>query len=309
VRLNSGTTGEAELQAFEDWRAISADHETAAIEAEALWGNLSELHFDKSAGLVRPGRRSATSRPEVSRRAVLTSLLCLGATATLGSTFWSSGMARRLTADYSSATAEPRSYDLPDGSRMHLNARSAADLHFSDTLRRVTLLEGQAFFEVAPDITRPFEVLSGGVSVIALGTAFDVSCALPNGMVEVAVTQHRVRVASQGASISVDVGEGQSVAIDGSGRIGSIAAKDVAVTTAWKDGLYIAESRSLEEVVNALSAWHRGMILISSEKLKKLEVSAVLDLRQPDVSLDALQNGLPLRVRHISSFLTVISET
>ena len=75
----------------------------------------------------------------------------------------------------------------------------------------------------------------------------------------------------------------------------------------WRDGQYVAEGRSLEEVVAALAAWHGGFIVITDTRLKQLKVNAVLDLRDANGSLDALQSGLPLKVRHVSDYFTVIS--
>ena len=59
--------------------------------------------------------------------------------------------------------------------------------------------------------------------------------------------------------------------------------------------------------MSALSAWHRGVIVIMDGQLGKLRVNAVLDLRDANGSLDVLQGGLPIKVRHISNYLTIIS--
>nr|WP_298097250.1 FecR domain-containing protein [uncultured Shinella sp.] len=308
VRLHSGTAGKAERQAYEAWRAENALHERAALEAEALWADMSDLHIDRRNGLIAPGR-PATG---LSRRGLLGGALCLGALSATGGVLWSNGTMRRLTADYATDTAGARTVTLPDGSKVILNARSAIDIAFTTERRRIFLLDGQAYFEVAPDAARPFEVEIGHVSVTALGTAFDIARDLPGKGTEVAVTEHAVRVKAISSRSGVygqtiDVSEGESVVIDQAGAFGTVLKQSRDGMAAWRDGVYVAEARPLREVVHALSAWYPGVILISDRALEALEVNAVLDLTNPGRSLDALAGGLPIRVRRVSNYLTIIS--
>lgn len=309
VRLHSGTAGVTERQAYAAWRAENILHERAALEAEALWADMSGLHVDRRNGLIAPGHPSKG----ISRRGLLGGALCLGAFGATSGMLWSNGTLLRLTADYTSDTARARSITLADGSKISLNARSAIDIAFTAGQRRVLLLEGQAYFEVAPDTARPFEVVIDNVSVTALGTAFDIARDLPGKGTEVAVTQHAVRVKaiSNRSGIygqPIDVAEGESIVIDPAGMFGTVQKQSRDVVAAWRDGVYVAEAKPLREVVHALSAWYPGMILISDGALKSLEVNAVLDLTDPGRSLDALAGGLPIRIRRMSNYLTVISK-
>jgi transmembrane sensor len=307
VRLHSGEAGKASWNDFHAWRAQSAAHEAAAAEAEALWRDASELHRDPVTGLIRPGRRP----PAVPRRSVITGLVGLGAAG--AGLLWTSGALRLLSSDYSTGVAETRVIDLPDGSRATLNAMSAIGLDYSPQARRIDLVEGQAFFEVGADPFRPFEVRVRGHVVSALGTAFDINSNLPGGSVAVAVSEHAVRVRSivqinaGNASEGVVVSKDQGVVIAASGRIGTVVRQDATAEAAWRSGMYVAEARPLDEVIVALRAYHHGWIVIREDSLRSLKVSAVLDLRAPDVSLDTLAAGLPIRVSHLSRFLTVIS--
>jgi transmembrane sensor len=75
---------------------------------------------------------------------------------------------------YSTDTGERRSLTLADGSTVDLNVRSSIRVEFSNSERRVELLDGQALFQVAKDKERPFIVRSGDATVRAVGTQFDV---------------------------------------------------------------------------------------------------------------------------------------
>ncbi|MBO9127809.1 MULTISPECIES: FecR family protein [unclassified Rhizobium] len=302
VRLNSGTTSDGEVAAYEAWKRESTAHADAALEAEQLWAVMGKLFVDRKSGRVLA---AAPSKSGMSRRGALSLLLCLGAVGTSGA-LWSSGLVRRMAADYTTETASPELITLPDGSRAYLNARSALDVDFTEQMRRVRLLAGQAYFEVNSDAARPFEVMVDDTSFRALGTAFDVARDLPGARAELSVTQHSVRVGS-GLGETLVVQEGEILRVDRQGHIGQAIKADVSTFASWRDGQYVAEGRSLEEVVAALAAWHRGFIVITDAKLKQLKVNAVLDLRDANGSLDALQGGLPLTVRHISDYFAVIS--
>jgi transmembrane sensor len=75
---------------------------------------------------------------------------------------------------YATDIGERRSITLTDGSTVDLNARSQLRVEFTNSERRVELLDGQALFQVTKDKARPFIVHSGGATVRAVGTQFDI---------------------------------------------------------------------------------------------------------------------------------------
>jgi transmembrane sensor len=82
--------------------------------------------------------------------------------------------------------------ELPDGSVAVLNRGAIVTEHYSVGTRRVRLERGEAHFKVAKDSARPFLVEIGGVTVRAVGTAFNVR--LDPASVEVLVTEGKVDV-------------------------------------------------------------------------------------------------------------------
>ena len=63
---------------------------------------------------------------------------------------------------------------LNDGSVVTLNTSSAIEVSLVKSHRTVTLLSGEALFQVAHDTLRPFEVKTGDTTIRAVGTQFDV---------------------------------------------------------------------------------------------------------------------------------------
>ncbi len=87
---------------------------------------------------------------------------------------------------------QPTRQLLTDGSQIELNGDAQVRVEFSPAIRRVTIVRGEAHFEVAHDTARPFVVVAGEFSVRAVGTAFSVRLAPRD--VNVLVTDGRVAV-------------------------------------------------------------------------------------------------------------------
>lgn len=69
---------------------------------------------------------------------------------------------------------EPLDITLPDGTIVWLNANTQIEYDdtFGTNVREVTL-SGEAYFEVSPDLTKPFRIHLGKVTVEVVGTSFN----------------------------------------------------------------------------------------------------------------------------------------
>jgi transmembrane sensor len=95
---------------------------------------------------------------------------------------------------------------LADGSLVELRDGSRIDVEFTDAERRVQLQGGEAHFTVEKNPARPFIVEAGGVTVRAVGTAFNVR--LEAEAVAVLVTHGKVEVAPPAAApLPLSMGE------------------------------------------------------------------------------------------------------
>lgn len=86
--------------------------------------------------------------------------------------------------------------ELADGTKIWLNSATKFGYpkQFSSKLREVTLLEGEAFFEVAHEKNRPFIVYSKGLSTQVLGTSFNIDAYNFSKCVKVSVATGKVGV-------------------------------------------------------------------------------------------------------------------
>ena len=85
---------------------------------------------------------------------------------------------------------------LEDGTTVHLNSGSklTCPQKFIGNTRRITL-SGEAFFEVARNVKKPFIIESGKIITTVLGTSFNVQ-AYPNEDIKVTVATGKVKVVS-----------------------------------------------------------------------------------------------------------------
>ena len=86
-------------------------------------------------------------------------------------------------------------FDLPDGSKVWLNAGSSLKYptQFNDK-QRVVSLQGEAYFEVESDKEHPFIVKTKQLTVEATGTAFNVNAYAPDHVAAVTLVKGKVAV-------------------------------------------------------------------------------------------------------------------
>ncbi|HQY04462.1 MAG TPA: FecR domain-containing protein [Lacunisphaera sp.] len=173
----------AEEAEFERWLDADPEHARLFAEFDGTWALLGESRPAEAAARApaHPGRRVA---------AALAAVATLAAALAVGYVSW--WRPAHYSAETATAIGGLRTLDLPDGSRVTLNTGSLVTTAFSPEVRRVRLERGEAHFAVAKNPARPFVVDVAGVSVHAVGTAFNIR--LDAKSVEVLVTEGRVRV-------------------------------------------------------------------------------------------------------------------
>lgn len=97
----------------------------------------------------------------------------------------------------------PKSIELSDGSKIYLAANSSFQYpeKFEGDERKVSLLKGNAFFEIAKDKKHPFIISSREIKTRVVGTSFHIQ--LSKSKCEVIVVTGKVNVSSKGQSIDL----------------------------------------------------------------------------------------------------------
>ncbi|WP_258105299.1 FecR family protein [Marinoscillum sp. MHG1-6] len=108
----------------------------------------------------------------------------------------------------STSPGQKKRATLPDGSKVVLNAGSKLMVHefFVDGKREVTL-EGEAFFDVVRDESKPFIIKAGAIEVEVLGTSFGVKSYQDDAGVAVSVASGKVKVSGNDQHEIIEPGE------------------------------------------------------------------------------------------------------
>lgn len=149
---------------------------------------------------------------------------------------------------------------LPDGTEVWLNAASTLTYprRFSGTDRSVTLV-GEAYFSVAKDAGKPFVVHSRDQRIGVVGTAFNVS-AYPNDaattttLINGSVNVRAVDPPLHGEAAVHHLRPGQQSTLQqGTFHIREV---DTDQFTAWRDGRFDFDGKTLPEVMRELARWY-----------------------------------------------------
>lgn len=99
--------------------------------------------------------------------------------------------------DRQTVKGERRTVTLPDGSTVKLNAESRITYQsdFGEHNRNL-VLEGEAFFDVMPDPSVPFNIRTGDLTTTVVGTSFNINAYPASPQIRVAVRTGKVKVAS-----------------------------------------------------------------------------------------------------------------
>ncbi|MFY0650730.1 MAG: FecR family protein [Cyclobacteriaceae bacterium] len=146
---------------------------------------------------------------------------------------------------------------LPDGSQVKLNAESSISYPeiFSDSIREIHL-NGEAFFEVEKDTTKPFIIHSDNIKTIVKGTSFNINAYSVNHDIEVAVESGIVEVVNKhNLSNRVLLNKHEAVAFSKESSTLNLVSYSNNMTT-WKDGIITFEKASFEEITTVLQRWY-----------------------------------------------------
>ncbi|KPH86577.1 putative transmembrane sensor protein [Komagataeibacter intermedius AF2] len=287
IRLNEAPHDETVQAECAAWRALDPDHERAWRRMERAWTATGQL----APGMLPHDRPATSQQPAPSRtyapwrRPLWVAAGCMVPLAASLLAFATPDLMVRLQADYYTKTGETRTVSLSDGTAMTLAGHSAVAVHYKGQERGVTLLAGEAFFNVVHDGKRGFAVRAGNVTTRDIGTAFDVQMAGPH--VHVAVREGAVSVAHRSAP-ALRLTAGQQWTVDqrtGQARRGTIDPEDVG---SWRSGQIVLNDVRFSEAIEVLGRYYPGTIVTHGLEHDTIPVGGVYDLHHPREALEAL---------------------
>lgn len=309
LRLNDPARSEEDEKSFSVWLDGAAENREAWAKACRTW-EVMGASLPAQPPLLQSGRQSTGRAPFAAshqgpgrRRSIAIGIAALAAC--LIAVFAAPTVLTRYTADYVTATAEVRRITLQDGSTVDLGASSAITVHFSADARQVRLLEGQAFFDVRPDTTRPFTVKTGELDLTVVGTAFDVNITPETETVQLA--HGIVNLSRSAGSDSMRMIAGDAITLDrASGRLAR-STMHVEAIASWRDRKLFVQDVPISAVIAELQRYHPSWITVASIELGDRRITGLYDLSDPDRALEALVSPYGGKVHRLSPYLRVLA--
>ena len=289
---------------FEAWRTASAANDAAWQATQRvlqIGRSIPPRRSDEWPAYVANRQRGVAANTPRRRRWIVATL-GMAAAAAVALTVGPSVMLR-LEADHLTSTAELRDIQLDDGSLVTLSAKSAIAVSSNANERQVTLVEGEAFFQVRPDPARPFRVVSGPVRTTVVGTRFDVRRDSWGVFVGVEEGQVEVEAARFGTKERLQAGE--AIRIGGGGEVAR--SSDQLTTAAWRKGQLVAQNMSLQEAVDQLRRFYSGVIIMTDGSLGPRRVTGIYNLADPEEALRAVGHAHGAKVLRVTPWMLLIS--
>ncbi len=174
---------------------------------------------------------------------------------------------------------------LSDGSMVWLNSGTTMlyPQEFRGKKREIYLI-GEAYFEVSENKSKPFVVHTHDIEIEVLGTAFNVLAYEENTNVEAVLVEGSVKVGRSDDHIL----RNKSIVLS-PGQMASYSKKDKSISTedvntepyiSWKDGYFLCESISLQNLTQKLSRYYNKQIIVSNDALIQRKFSGKLENRE-----------------------------
>jgi transmembrane sensor len=293
MELHEGPLNARQRAQLAAWRQRSPEHERAWDKATALLEKFGALPPSGTMALKKmamPERRSAAK--------MLALMLATGPAAWLA---WRSAPWPQHVGAYSTAAGERRDIILADGTQLSLNTDTAIDVEFDQARRVVHLRRGEILITTAKDnmpAPRPFLVTVAEGRIRALGTRFTVRQLEETS--RVAVFDGAVEVSPRGAPSAVSIIPAGKQSAFSATRIAPLAPADEN-STAWQNGMLIADRMPMSQFIKELSRYRRGT-LQCDPAIARLQVSGVFPLADTGFTLSLIEQTMPVRMQYFTRY-------
>jgi hypothetical protein len=164
---------------------------------------------------------------------------------------------------------------LADGSQVHLNAFSRLRFPFAfNGNTREVYLEGEAYFNIAPDAAHPFIVHTGTIDTKVLGTAFNIN-AYTDSLVVTSLVQGSVSTARRHET-PVLLKPGMET-VYAAGHSQSLRAFDENITLGWRKGEYAYYNQSLSSLDAVIRHWYGKTLVFEDTGLTHKKLTGVIE--------------------------------
>ncbi|MGH7717779.1 MAG: FecR family protein, partial [Gemmatimonadaceae bacterium] len=212
---------------------------------------------------------------------------------------------------YETARGQQANFQLRDGSRVTLGVSSKLDVpsDYNDRSRDV-YLQGQAYFQVVHDPSKPFIVRSGRGVTQVLGTQFGVRAYDDESDVEIVVAEGRVAFSAQRDTMPpTELRAGDLARLTPAGAVSVTQGIDANRLLSWTKGLLSFVNAPLPDVVRELGRWYDVDFVLGEGPLAARRLTTTLPQHASlEQLLAALEAALDIRTVRDGRTVTLYQE-
>lgn len=298
VRLRSDAVTGHDKQGFSRWLNEHPSNEQAFDKVMKTWETLGAAAYTPAAqrqqDIQKHGRDLSPIKRWSSLAAMAACAMLVAALTLLPDT---PSVKLEATHTYITKAGEFKRVELEDGSIIELNTRSQLDVTFSEEKRQLSMLQGEAFFSVASDKTRPFVVNLKRGTVTAIGTEFNINhsdkrsamVTVNEGVVE--LREHPDAATPRPRSVSLYANQALELNHKGLSDVKNVK---VGAALAWRERTAIFSSTPLPEAISELNRYLEFPVDGSDPSLRSLRVSGTFRLDSPQQTLNGLMASFKL---------------
>lgn len=300
ARLDRGDLDPEQNAALGTWLAGDPRRQGALLRAEALWSTL-DGPLAVAPPFINPILTRRKTARTWSRRSALAgagAALAAGVGALL---VFNSGEPSLFT-----EVGEVRHLPLADGSTIDMNTKSRVQVAMQARLRRIRLREGEAWFKVAKNPSRPFVVEAGDVRVRAVGTAFSVR--VFNDGAEVMVSEGVVEawlVGAQDRAMRVFANESAVIRERAPPTLLTIQPLQVERKLAWREGRIDLDGETVAQAVAEFNRYSVRKIRITNPNLAQERVYGVFMINNQIDFVNSIETAFNVRVAMDADYITL----
>ncbi len=312
----TGQLSAREKQDLKHWVSLSSDNKKELEAYTQLWEKSKKLELpnpiEVESSLTKTKKRIANLRPKKHWIGILrqaAAILVLAFALSLLYHYFIEGRnlnsepERIVRQEIKAARGTHTKLVLADGTKVWLNSESTLSfpMSFNHQKERRVELNGEGYFEVTKDETKPFIVNTSTLDVKVYGTAFNVFAYKEEPSMTIALVEGKVSLVkeySNGPKELMMMSPNDVVEYDlEKNRLNHSTDLNLNKYTAWKDGYMVFFGDPVNKVVQKLEKWYNVDIEIKDQALQNYSFTATFADESLEQVLHLLSLSSPIQYK------------
>lgn len=324
VRMENGGLNRDEIDELRGWLNQSELHRRILLDTVKVWDRMDVMEglaellpLDEIPSNNRPGFRFAVTGV-AAFLVCFTLLFYIASTQDIINGLPHITYFNKTPDTYKTEVGDIETVNLSEGTVVKLNTATRIEVEITDSYRKVHLLEGEAYFDVARNENVPFVVSLNDTLIEALGTAFSVQKL--GEYVEVTVTEGLVQVSRSRNSLSenpllsfepVLLKAGQMVRVGepGNAEVKDIEPDQIARKLLWQQKMLAFNGETLQEVIDEFSRYTNFKLDIADSETAAIRVGGYF--RSNDIAglFTSLEDNFAISVKQATADSFVLQKS